>query len=188
MDAKWLDAATVCRGEESVIHPFRGTKPRIHPSVFLVGSAEIIGDVAIEKDCSVWFNAVIRGDVNYVRIGERTNIQDGCLLHVHHEDGPLIIGSGVTIGHGAIVHGCTVGDRCLVGMGAIILDNARINTYTLVAAGAVVRSDAEFPEGVLVAGVPAKIVRELSPAERVMIEESAQNYVEYAKSYRSATS
>ncbi|MBI1804454.1 MAG: gamma carbonic anhydrase family protein [Ignavibacteriae bacterium] len=171
-----------------MIHPFQGITPKIHPSVFLVESAEIIGDVEIEKDCSVWYHAVVRGDVNYVRIGERTNIQDGCLLHVRHKTGTLLIGREVTIGHGAIVHGCTVGDTCLIGMGAIILDNARINSYTLVAAGAVVRNDMEFPEGVLVAGVPARVIRELAPSERAMIEESAQHYIEYAKTYRTTTS
>ena len=188
MDETRLDSAAVHRGEKPVIHSFKGMSPKIHPSVFLVDSAEVIGDVAIERDCSVWFNAVVRGDVNSVRIGERTNIQDGCVLHVHHMNGALTIGSGVTVGHGAIVHGCTIGDHVLIGMGAIILDNARINPYTLVAAGAVVRNEKEFPDGVLVAGVPAKVVRELTPAERTMIDDSARNYIEYAKSYRLATS
>lgn len=167
-----------------MIHAYRGTVPTIHESVFLCRSAEIIGDVAIEHDCSVWYNAVIRGDVNFIRIGERTNIQDGCLLHVTHERFPLLVGRNVTVGHGAILHGCTIGDCCLVGMGAIVLDNAQINSYTLLAAGSVVRPEAVIPEGVMAAGVPARVIRGLSPQERSMLEESAQHYVEYVKAYR----
>lgn len=171
-----------------MIHAYRGIRPTIHPSAFLVDSAEIIGDVVIEKDSSVWYHSVIRGDVNYIRIGERTNIQDGCLLHVRHKEFPLVIGSNITLGHGVIAHGCTIRDFCLIGMGAIVLDNAQINSYTLVAAGAVVRKDVIIPEGVLVAGVPAKVVRDLSPEERFAIEESAQQYIDYAKTYRESTS
>ncbi len=167
-----------------MIHSFRGITPKIHPSVFTVDSAEIIGDVTIDKDSSVWYNAVIRGDVNYVRIGERTNIQDGCLLHVRHKEFPLIIGSNVTVGHGVILHACTIKEYCLIGMGAIVLDNAEINPYTLVAAGAVVLGGSVIPEGKLVAGVPAKVVRELSADERASLKTSAQNYVDYVKSYR----
>src|SRR5258707_10436338 len=154
-----------------MIHPFRGVMPRVHPSVFAVGSAEIIGDVVIGEDSSVWYNAVIRGDVNYVRIGGRTNIQDGCLLHVQHQKYPLVIGSNVTMGHGAIAHACTIEDYCLIGMGSIVLDNAKLNPYPLVAAGAVVLNNAVVPEGVLVAGVPAKVVRSLTAAERTMLED-----------------
>jgi len=167
-----------------MIHPYRGIVPKLHPTVYIVDSAEIIGDVDIGKDSSVWYNAVIRGDVNYIRIGERTNIQDGCLLHVRHEKYPLIIGSNVTMGHGAIAHACTINDYCLIGMGAIVLDNAKINSYTLVAAGAIVLNDAIIPEGVLVAGVPAKVMRRLTDQERTMLEESAQNYVDYVKTYK----
>jgi carbonic anhydrase/acetyltransferase-like protein (isoleucine patch superfamily) len=167
-----------------MVHSFRGMAPNIHSSVFLVDSAEIIGDVTIGEGSSIWYNTVIRGDVHYIQIGKRTNVQDGCLLHVRHTTGPLIIGSDVTIGHGAIVHGCTVHDCCLIGMGAIVLDNAEINPYTLVAAGAVVKNDSVVPSGVLVAGVPAKVVRDLTTEERTMIEESAKHYVEYASQYR----
>ena len=170
-----------------MIHAYRGTLPAIHASVFLCESAEIIGDVVIDHDSSVWYNAVIRGDLNSIRIGERTNIQDGCVLHVTHKKFPLRIGNNVTVGHGAILHGCTVGDSCLVGMGAIVLDNARINSYTLLAAGSVVRPDAVIPEGVMAAGVPARVIRTLSAEERLMLEESAQHYVDYVKTYRDAT-
>ena len=147
-------------------------------------SAEIIGDVVIGKESSVWFNAVIRGDINYIRIGERTNIQDGCVLHVRHKEYPLILGSNITVGHAAVLHACTIEDTCLVGMGAIVLDNARIKPYTLIAAGSVILNDAEFPGGVLVAGVPGRVARSLTQEERKMLEESASNYVEYADVYR----
>jgi carbonic anhydrase/acetyltransferase-like protein (isoleucine patch superfamily) len=167
-----------------MIHSYRGIVPKLHPSVYAVASAEIVGDVVIGEDSSVWHNAVVRGDVNYIRIGGRTNIQDGCLLHVQHEKFPLLIGSNVTMGHGAIAHACTIDDYCLIGMGAIVLDNAKLNSYTLVAAGAVVLTNAVVPEGVLVAGVPAKVIRSLRADERKMLEESAQHYVEYVKLYR----
>jgi carbonic anhydrase/acetyltransferase-like protein (isoleucine patch superfamily) len=166
-----------------MLHSFKGISPKIHPSVFLVDSAEIIGDVEIGKESSVWYNAVIRGDVNYIRIGENTNIQDGCVLHVRHEKYSLNIGSNVTVGHGAILHACTISDFCLIGMGAIVLDNAIIEPYSLIAAGALVRENMKIPSGVLVAGVPGKIVRELQPEERTMIEESASNYKMYVLQY-----
>ncbi len=171
-----------------MIQPYRGVMPSIHPSVFVVDSADVIGDVTIAAESSIWYQAVIRGDVNTIRIGERTNVQDGCLLHVRHERYPLVVGSEVTLGHGAILHACTVADRCLIGMGAIVLDNARINSYTLVAAGAVVTGGAEFPEGVLIAGVPAKVVRRLSEEERTSIRQSALNYLDYVRTYREAAS
>lgn len=166
-----------------MIHAYRGITPNIDPSAFVVESAQIIGDVVIGKECSVWFNAVIRGDVNYIRIGDRTNIQDGCLLHVRHEKYPLIVGSDVTVGHGAILHACVIHDYCLIGMGAIVLDNAQIGHHTLVAAGSLVREYAVIPEGVLIAGVPAKVIRPLKDEEKQMLEQSAKNYLEYVKSY-----
>lgn len=167
-----------------MIHPFGGILPKIDPSVFLAGSAEIIGDVEIGRDSSVWFHAVIRGDVNFIRIGERTNIQDGCLLHVRREFYPLIVGSDVTIGHGVIAHACTIDDACLIGMGAVILDDAHLGPYTLVAAGAVVREHMQVPGGVLLAGVPARIVRMLDADERSMIGQAAKNYIGYVQQYR----
>ena len=170
-----------------MIHSYRGITPTLHTTVFAVDSAEIIGDVVIDKDCSIWYNAVIRGDVNYIRIGERTNIQDGCLLHVRHKLYPLIVGSDVTLGHGAILHACTVDNRCLIGMGAIVLDNATIGSHTIVAAGTVVRNGFVVPEGVLFAGVPGKVVRDLTPDERASIDESALNYLGYVKQYRNQT-
>ncbi len=158
--------------------------PKIHPSVFVADGAHIIGDVVIGKDSSVWFNAVIRGDVNFIRIGERTNIQDSSVLHVTHDRYPLNIGSNVTVGHAAVVHAATVLDFSLIGMGAIVLDNARIGPYALVAAGAVVVGNSVVPEGTLAAGIPAKVVRSLTDEERRSLVESAQNYVDYVATYR----
>lgn len=167
-----------------MIIPYRGIKPRIDPSVFIAEGAQIIGDVEIGRDSSVWFNTVIRGDVHYIRIGERTNIQDNCVLHVTHNTYPLIIGSDVTLGHGAILHAATIKDCCLIGMGAKVLDNATVGPYALVAAGALVLEHFEVPEGALVAGVPARIKRMLTDEEREQIAQSAKNYVGYVKTYQ----
>jgi carbonic anhydrase/acetyltransferase-like protein (isoleucine patch superfamily) len=168
-----------------VLIPYRGIHPKVDHSVFIADGAKIIGDVEIGKDSSVWFNAVIRGDVNYIRIGDRTNVQDNSVLHVTHKKYPLIIGSNVTIGHSAVVHACTIEHTCLIGMGAIILDNARVGPYAIVAAGALVTENFVVPEGALVAGVPAKVKRLLTDEEKAMLERSAQNYVDYVTTYRS---
>jgi carbonic anhydrase/acetyltransferase-like protein (isoleucine patch superfamily) len=167
-----------------MIIPYRGITPKIHPSVFIAEGAQIIGDVEIGADSSVWFNTVIRGDVHYIRIGERTNIQDNCVLHVTHRTYPLVIGSDVTVGHGAILHAATIKDRCLIGMGAKVLDDATVGPYAFVAAGSLVLEHFEVPEGALVAGVPARVKRMLSDEERQQIVQSAQNYVGYVKTYR----
>ncbi|MEX0737439.1 MAG: gamma carbonic anhydrase family protein [Bacteroidota bacterium] len=163
---------------------YRGIKPKVHESVFIADGAKIIGDVEIGSGSSVWYNTVIRGDVNTIRIGERTNIQDNSVLHVTHKKYPLVIGSNVTIGHGAVVHACTVKDFCLIGMGAIVMDHATVGPYAIVAAGSVVLEQFEVPEGTLVAGVPARVRRKLTEEEKRMLEQSAQNYVEYVKTYR----
>lgn len=160
-----------------------GIAPQIDPTAFVAEGARLIGNVKLAKDASVWFNAVLRGDINLVDIGERTNIQDGSILHVTHEF-PVRVGSDVTVGHRAIVHGCTVGNCCLIGMGAVVLDNARIGSYSLVAAGAVVLQDVVVPEGVLVAGIPAKVIRPLTEKEKQALRESAVHYVDYARGYR----
>jgi carbonic anhydrase/acetyltransferase-like protein (isoleucine patch superfamily) len=167
-----------------LIHPYLGRVPAIGEGVYIVDSAEIIGDVSIGRDSSVWFNAVIRGDVNVIRIGERTNIQDGCVLHVTNGTHPLNVGSGVTVGHGAILHGCTIGDSCLIGMGAVVLDGAKVGDRSLVAAGSLVRVNAVIPPGVLAAGSPAEVVRPLSQSEIESIGRTALNYIEYAGNYR----
>jgi len=167
-----------------MIIPYKGITPRIHPSVFVAEGAQIIGDVEIGAGSSVWFNSVIRGDVHFIRIGERTNIQDNCVLHVTHDTYPLVIGSDVTVGHGAILHACTISDRCLIGMGAKVLDDAKVGPYAFVAAGSLVLEHFEVPEGALVAGVPARVKRMLTDEEKEQIVRSAQNYVRYVESYR----
>jgi gamma-carbonic anhydrase len=168
----------------SKILTYRGMHPQIHPSVFLADGAFIIGDVKIGSDSSVWFNAVVRGDVCPIRIGEKTNVQDNVSLHVTHDTGPLNIGNQVTIGHGAVIHACTVQDHVLIGMGAILLDHCIIEPWSMVAAGSLVRQGFCVPSGMLVAGVPAKVVRPLSDKERVNILESADNYMRYVTHYR----
>lgn len=163
---------------------YKGITPRIHPSVFIAEGAHIIGDVEIGKDSSVWFNTVIRGDVHYIRIGERTNIQDNSVIHVTNQKFPAVIGSNVTIGHSAVIHACTIRDYCLIGMGAVVLDDATIGPYALIAAGAVVPMGMAVPEGMLAAGVPARVVRPLSDGERLSLVQSAQNYIDYVATYR----
>lgn len=166
--------------------PFRGVYPEIHETVFLAEGSCIIGDVRIGAGSSVWFNAVVRGDVCPIRIGERTNVQDNVTLHVTHDTGPLEIGSDVTIGHNAVVHACTLQDHVLIGMGAILLDHCIVEPWSLVAAGSLVRQGFRVPEGMLAAGVPAKIVRPITDKERAAILESPGNYIRYAAQYRQA--
>jgi len=162
---------------------YKGIEPKVHATVFVEDSARIIGDVEIGEQSSIWFNAVIRGDVNYIRIGKRTNVQDNSTLHVTKDIFPLIIGSDVTIGHSVILHGCTVRDRCLIGMGSIILDNAEIGEDTIIGAGALVTEGMKVPPGSLVVGLPGKVVRPLKPEEIARIAKSSLNYIEYAKNY-----
>lgn len=167
-----------------MILPFKNKIPHINESVFIADGAVIIGDVSIEKDSSVWFNSVIRGDVHYIRIGERSNIQDGSVLHVTNGKYFLEIGNDVTIGHNAVVHGCIVKSNVLIGMGSVILDRAIVNSNSIVGAGALVKEGFIVPEGVLVAGIPAKIIREIKEEEIVKIKESAMGYVSLAKEYQ----
>jgi gamma-carbonic anhydrase len=164
--------------------PYRGTNPEIHETVFLADGARVIGDVRIGANSSVWFNAVVRGDVCPIRIGERTNVQDNVALHVTHDTGPLQIGSDVTIGHGAVLHACTVQDNVLIGMGAILLDGCIVESWAIVAAGSLVRQGFRVPSGMLVAGVPAKVIRPVTETERANIQESPENYRRYVAHYR----
>jgi len=163
--------------------PYKGKMPVLGEGVFIEDSARVIGDVEIGAGSSIWFNAVVRGDVHYIRIGGRTNVQDNCTLHVTKETYPLIIGSDVTVGHNVILHGCTVRDRCLIGMGAIILDNAEIGEDCIIGAGALVKEGTVIPPGSLVVGLPARVAREVRPDEKARILQSARNYIEYAKNY-----
>ena len=168
----------------TTVLPYKGMYPDLHASVFLADGARVIGDVTIGAHSSVWFNTVIRGDVCPIRIGEKTSVQDNATLHVTHDTGPLNVGTNVTIGHGAVLHACTVKDHVLIGMGAVLLDDCVIEPYSIVAAGSLVRQGFTVPSGMLVAGVPAKIMRSITDAERQTIDESPENYVRYVQNYR----
>jgi carbonic anhydrase/acetyltransferase-like protein (isoleucine patch superfamily) len=164
--------------------PYADITPTLDPTVFVGQGSIIVGDVHIGRDSSVWFNVVIRGDVHQIRIGERTNIQDLAMLHVQFNVHPISIGNGVTIGHSAVLHGCTIEDHAQIGMNATVLNGAVVGAYSIVAAGAVVRENVVIPPRTLVAGVPAKIMREVTDEECLKLEQGAQNYVDYVKSYR----
>lgn len=170
--------------ETGKLYAFDGRVPQVGNGVFLAAGARVIGDVVLGENVSVWFNAVIRGDVERVRIGKNTNIQDNAVIHVTHFDNPTKVGENVTVGHGAILHGCTIGDGALIGMKAVVLDRAVVGEGALVAAGAVVRPNTEIPPHTLVAGIPAKVVRPLTPEERVMVREGADNYMMYVQHFR----
>jgi gamma-carbonic anhydrase len=166
-----------------MIHPFKGTKPEIDASALVVDSAQIIGDVKIGEESSVWFNAVIRGDVNYIRVGKRTNIQDGCVLHVARKTLPLEIGDEVTVGHNVTLHACTIGSQCLIGMGATVMDGSEVGEQSIVGAGSLVTPNTKIPPKSLVLGSPAKVKRELTEEEIRGIRESAANYVGDIETY-----
>jgi carbonic anhydrase/acetyltransferase-like protein (isoleucine patch superfamily) len=167
------------------IIPYKGKSPRIAPSALLLPGVTLIGDVELGEESSVWFGTVIRGDVNWIRIGDMTNIQDRCVVHVTLDKHPTVIGDRVTVGHGAILHGCTVEDACLIGIGATILDAAVIGKHSMVAAGAVVTPNTKIPPESLVMGIPAVVKRQLTRAEIDNLEASARRYVGYANNYRS---
>ena len=162
---------------------FEGRSPVLHPTVFVAAGVHLIGNVRVGPEASLWFNSVLRGDINDITIGGRTNVQDACVLHVTHEHA-VIVGNDVTIGHRALVHGCTIEDGCLIGMGAIVLDGARIGEQSLIAAGAVVLQNAVVPPGSLVAGVPGRVIRTLTDDEKAALRQSAVNYADYARRYR----
>jgi len=164
------------------LYPYQNVWPRVAENVFIAPGARVIGRVEIGEWASVWFNTVIRGDVNEVKIGPRTNIQDGCTLH-EEEDAPLIIGEGVTVGHNVILHGCTIGRGVLIGMGAIILNKAVIGENAVVAAGSLVVPGQEIPAGHLAMGSPAKIIRALAPEEIEQFQQAAGKYLRRAREY-----
>jgi carbonic anhydrase/acetyltransferase-like protein (isoleucine patch superfamily) len=166
-----------------LILPYQNIYPKIHESVLIAEGAFIIGDVEIGKDSSIWFNTVVRGDVNYIRIGERTNIQDLTMVHVTYKKFPAFIGNDVSIGHSAVIHGCYINDNAVIGMGAKILDGASVNSFSIVAAGSVVKERFAVPEGTLAAGIPAKIVRDLKPKDIEKIKQNAKNYLFYIEQY-----
>lgn len=163
--------------------PFKNKKPKIHPTVFIAPGAHVIGDVTIAKGASVWFTAVLRGDINAIRVGEDTNIQDGCVIHVD-EDKPCILKKGIIMGHQATAHACVIEDGVLVGIGARILSGAHIGKQSLIGAGALVRENAVIPPRSLVVGVPGRVVRRLSPKEVARYAPWAASYRNWAKVYR----
>jgi len=166
-----------------MLRPFRGILPQVDPSVYIDQSAQVIGDVTIGADSSVWMNVVIRGDVNAIRIGRRTNIQDGTIVHVMRDTHPTHVGDEVTVGHAAVLHGCTIDDRCLIGMGAMLLNGAVIGADSIVAAGTLVTEGTKIPPRSLVMGRPGAVRRALTDVEVASIRDYAERYVGYKKDY-----
>ncbi|GMV22689.1 MAG: gamma carbonic anhydrase family protein [Acidimicrobiia bacterium] len=166
------------------VRPYRGVLPTIALSAFVDESAQVIGDVVIGEESSVWMLTVVRGDVNHIRIGDRSNVQDGTIVHVQHDTHPTLIGNDVTIGHGAIIHGCTIADRVLVGMGATILNGASIGEDCIIAAGTLITENTVIPPRSMVMGAPGKVRRALTARDLAMIKEFAGNYVRYRLDYK----
>jgi carbonic anhydrase/acetyltransferase-like protein (isoleucine patch superfamily) len=170
-----------------VLRPFRSILPKVHSSAYVDQSAQVIGDVEIGDESSIWMNVVIRGDVNTIRIGDRTNIQDGTIVHVMRGTHPTRIGSDVTVGHAAVLHGCIIHDRCLIGMGAMLLNGAVIGEDSIVAAGTLVPEEKAFPARSLLMGRPAVLKRELNAGEIASIRDYAQRYIGYRLDYLPAS-
>ncbi|WP_426454952.1 gamma carbonic anhydrase family protein [Paenibacillus sp. S-38] len=166
-----------------MLHSYNGIFPRVHPSVFLAPGVQIIGDVEIGEGASIWYNAVLRGDLAPIRIGRRTNIQDGCIGHVN-TDQPLIIEDEVSVGHGAIIHGCRIGKGTLIGMGAIVLNGADIGEYALLGAGSLITENKTVPPFTLSLGSPARTVRELAEADLARMKRTMESYCVKGEEYR----
>jgi len=166
-----------------VIHKLPGRAPAIHPSCFIAPSADVVGDVTLGAQCSVWFNAVLRADNDVIRVGPRSNVQDGAVLHVD-PGAPLTIGREVTVGHAATLHGCTIGDACLIGIGARVLNHAAIGAQCIVGAGALITEGKSFPPKSLILGAPARVARELTAEEIARLAHNAQGYVEKIALYQ----
>ena len=169
-----------------MLRQYKGVTPRVHASAYVDESAQVIGDVEIGEASSVWMNAVVRGDVHYIRIGSRTNIQDGSVIHVMNERHPTTIGNDVTIGHAAVVHGCTLADRILVGMGAILLNGVNVGDDSIVAAGTLIPERTRIPPRSLVMGSPGKVKRQLTDEEVASILQYSERYVGYRLDYMQA--
>jgi gamma-carbonic anhydrase len=167
----------------ALILPYDGKRPEVSPEAFVAETVSLIGEVTVGPDSSIWFGSVLRGDVLPIRVGARTSIQDNSVLHTSQGRVPTIIGDDVTAGHAVILHGCTVDDRVIVGMGSILLDGARIGSDTIVGAGSLVTENAEIPSGVLALGRPAKVKRELTDEEIAGIRASAEGYVAKTRAY-----
>ncbi len=167
-----------------MISEFLGAHPSFDATNFIAPTASVIGDVRIGPHSSIWFNATVRGDVNWVRIGECSNVQDNAVIHVTNRTAPTSIGDYVSIAHSAVVHGCTVNDRVLVGIGAVILDHAEIGSDTLIGARALITAGVRIPPRSLVLGSPARVVRQLAKEEVDSVRAFAENYLEYSRIYR----
>ncbi len=166
-----------------LILPYKGKLPKLGEGVFIAPTASIIGDVEIGAHSSIWFNTVVRGDVYYIRIGSNTSIQDGSVIHVTTDTYATIIGNNVTMGHNVVAHGCTIRDGCLIGMGAILLDDCEIGEQSLIAAGTLIPMGMKVPARSLVAGVPGRVKRELTPEDLTRMEENWRHYVDLKNDY-----
>jgi gamma-carbonic anhydrase len=166
-----------------MIRQFRGVHPQIHPTAFIADSAQVIGDVHVGEQASVWFGTVARGDMFYIRIGDRTNVQDNCVLHTRTGELPTILEDQVTVGHSVTLHGCHVEHGSLIGIGSILLDDVRIGAHSLVAAGSLVSPGTKIPPRSLVMGMPARVKRPLTDEEVLSLDRYWQNYVEYSAHY-----
>lgn len=166
------------------IYALEGAEPQIAPSAWVADSAQVMGNVVLHDDASVWFGTVVRGDTESITIGAGSNVQDASVLHADYGQ-PLVIGERVTIGHKVMLHGCTIGDESLIGIGAVVLNGARIGKNCLVGAGALVTEGKEFPDGSMIIGSPAKVVRQLTPEQIAGLRQSAQHYVDNARRFRS---
>jgi carbonic anhydrase/acetyltransferase-like protein (isoleucine patch superfamily) len=164
----------------AIIKTVRGFTPQIDPTCYLADNAVVVGEVTMGKNCTVWFNAVVRGDVHSITIGDNSNIQDGAIIHCTYQKAKTVIGTNVSIAHGAIVHGCTVEDNVLIGMGAVIMDDAVIGTGSVIAAGAIVLPGTKVEPGSIYAGMPAKRIKEVGPEMKEVIARTARNYPMYA--------
>jgi carbonic anhydrase/acetyltransferase-like protein (isoleucine patch superfamily) len=167
----------------AIPRPFGGKTPIVHPSAFIAEGAVVLGDVEVGEGSSIWFGCVVRGDVNYIRIGARTNVQDLSVLHVTSKTHPTVVGDEVTVGHRVVLHGCTIKDRCLVGIGAVVMDGAVVGPEAVIGAGSLVPPGMVVPPRTLVMGSPAKVKRDLTVEEVEALRRSADNYVEYAARY-----
>jgi len=172
------------RGATPMIKSFGGKQPQIHPTAYVAETATVIGDVTIGRESSVWFGAVVRGDVFWIKIGDRTNVQDGTVIHVSNGTHPTVLEDEVTVGHNVTLHGCHVERGCLVGMGSIVMDAARIGAQSIVAAGALVSPGTIVPPRSLVLGVPARVKRQLTDEEVTGLEQFWKNYVGYVQQYK----
>jgi len=168
-----------------VIKEVRGKYPQIPEDCYVAENATIVGDVSFGASCSVWFNAVVRGDVHYIKVGDKVNIQDGAVIHCTYQKHPTVIGNNVSIGHNAIVHGCTIEDNVLIGMGAIVMDNCVIKSNSIIAAGSVVTQNTVVESGVIYAGIPAKKVKDINASDFAgEIERISNNYVMYSSWFK----